>query len=93
LSVVCFIHLLSGTTVLQVVEYLLRNRASLSTKDSLGRTALHHATTDDVKTLLQAAISYLDNRTSTCWLPGDDVSTHRKYDFYPLMLSAHVEQK
>jgi len=61
------------------VEYLLNNHASLKTADSFGRTALDHATTDDVKTLLHSARSRLADRAATCWLPGDDVSTRRRY--------------
>jgi len=71
----------------QVVEYLLKNRASLTTVDSFGRTALGHATTDDVKALLHTAQSHLAERGTSCWMPGDDVSTQRRYArllIYPL---------
>jgi len=71
----------------QVVEYLLRNHASLQTVDSFGRTALDHATTDDVKALLQSARSQLGGR-STCWMPCDDVTSSRKYD---LQHSQHAQ--
>jgi len=64
---------------LQVVEYLVRNHASLKTVDSFGRTALDHATTDDVKALLQSARSCLGDRGTSCWLPSDDVIASRKY--------------
>ena len=70
-----------------MVEYLLRNHASLQTVDSFGRTALDHATTDDVKALLQSARSQLGGR-STCWMPCDDVTSLRKYD---LQHSQHAQ--
>jgi len=72
-----------------VVEYLLRNHASLKTVDSFGRTALHHATTDDVKTLLHSARGCLDDRR-TCWLPGDDVTASQMYVVYSPLLVEHL---
>ena len=75
------VQLCHGSSVgFQVVEYLLRNHASVKTVDSFGRTALHHATTDDVKALLHSARSYLGDRSTCCWLPNDDAgASTRKY--------------
>jgi len=62
----------------QVVEYLLRNHASMTIVDSFSRTALHHATTDDVKSLLHSVRTHLDDTVFTCRAPGDDVISSRQ---------------